>query len=125
MPMLLEMLTSQKYNDINSITKRTLPKIGYIAYLDGMPIAAGFLRRVEPCYAQIDTLCTNAYCGSILRNAGVKAVVDALLNEAKTLKLEGVIAFSRDEGTISRAKSIGFSEIPQTYLALSLQGSSS
>jgi len=63
-----------------------------------MPVPAGFLRRVEPCYAQIDTLVSNAYCGSIMRHEGISKVVDALLADAKRLKLKGIIAHTADKG---------------------------
>ena len=118
LPMLLDILSSQDYDGISDITMRTLPKIGYIATMNGTPIAAGFLRRVEPCYAQLDTLCSNKHFGSIIRHAGISKVVTELLDEAKRLKLEGVIAHTEDEGILARAKSIGFHVIPQTIIAI-------
>lgn len=111
---------SQKFLDVNVIEYKTLPKIGYIAYAGKMPIAAGFLRRVEPCFAQIDTLVSNAYCGSILRNEAIEKVVDSLLMEAKRLKLKGIIAHTQDKGTLLRAEALGFRIVPQTIIALSL-----
>jgi len=115
---------SQKYGAIDTIVYKTLPKIGYIAYHNKMPIAAGFLRRVEPCYAQIDTLVSNAYCGSILRNEAITLIVDNLINDAKKLKLQGIICHTQDKGTLSRAESMGFHIVPQTIIALSLQETS-
>lgn len=120
MPMLLEMLESQKYPDLANICKKTLPKVGYIAFIDNMPVAAGFLRRLEPCYAHLDTLCSNAYCGSLLRHEGIKLVVDSLIEDAKRLKLKGIVAFTKDVGTLERAKTLGFHVIPQTMIALPL-----
>ena len=121
MPLLIEILESQKYPDIANIQMKTLPKIGYIATLGKQPIAVGFLRRVEPCFAQLDTLVSNAYCGSILRHQGISAVVDSLIVEAKRLKLKGIIAHTGDKGILMRAESIGFKVVPQTIIALSLQ----
>lgn len=111
---------SQNYAYIHNISYKTLPKIGYIVYKDGMPIAAGFLRRVEPCYAQIDTLVSNAFCGAIMRNEGIKLVVDALIEEAKRLKLKGIIAHTADKGILRRAEALGFHIVPQTIIALPL-----
>lgn len=48
-------------------------------------------------------------------------VVDALISDAKRLKLKGLIAHTLDEGTILRAKTLGFHIVPQTILALPLQ----
>ena len=114
------MLESQNYKQMNTIDYKTLPKIGYIATLGKEPIAVGFLRRVEPCYAQLDTLVSNAHFGSKIRHNGVSKVVDSLIREAKHLKLQGLIAHTEDKGTLVRAEELGFHVVPQTIIALSL-----
>lgn len=119
--MLLSLHESQQYEKINTINYKTLPKIGVITYINDMPVAAGFLRRVEPCYAQIDTLVSNAYCGALIRNEGITKVVDYLINEAKRLKLSGIICHTQDKGTLLRAKTLGFHVVPETIIALSLE----
>ena len=93
---------------MESLKYQTLPKIGFIAFLGDQPIAAGFLRRLEPCFAQIDTLVSSAHFGSQIRHQGIQAVVTCLINEAKRLKLEGILALTKDEGTLSRAEGLGF-----------------
>lgn len=120
MSSLLDMHESQRYENMASIDYRTLPKVGYIAFHGTMPVAAGFLRRLEPCYAQIDTLVTAAYCGSVLRHEGVSKVVDALIEEAKSLKIQGLICHTQDKGTLARAEALGFRIVPQTIIALPL-----
>lgn len=112
---------SQKYLTITDINMRTLPKVGFIAYLGDQPIAAGFLRRLEPCFAQLDTLVSNAHFGSTVRHQGVSLVVEALISEAKALKLEGIIATTVDEGTLKRAVSLGFKVVNQHLIALPLE----
>ena len=102
------------------IQYKTLPKIGYIALLNEQPVAAGFLRRLEPCFAQLDTLVSNKYLGSQIRHEGIKGVVDELINEAKRLKLQGIIGMSADSGTLKRAATLGFKVIDQTLIALPL-----
>lgn len=121
LPALIELHESQKYMDIACITMKTLPKTGYMALMGGHPIAAGFLRRVEPCFAQLDTLVSNAHFGSNIRHEGVKAVVDALLLEAKRLKLEGLIATTHDAGVLKRAEELGFHVVNQKVIALALK----
>lgn len=118
---LIDMLESQNYPNVSAIQMRTLPKIGYIALLNGQPIAAGFLRKVEPCYAQIDTLVSNKHFGGIIRHEGIKKVVDSLLQDAKSLKLEGIIAHTSDDGVLKRALELGFHTIDQKIIALSLK----
>lgn len=115
---LQEILKSNDYLGLNHIEMKTLPKIGYIVYKGKTPIAAGFLRRLEPCYAHIDTLCSNKYCGSILRHEGVSTVVNTLLQDAKRLKLKGLIATTTDQGILARAKDLGFHIINETLIGL-------
>jgi hypothetical protein len=117
LPQLIELLKTQKYNDIATISMKTLPRVGYIAFMNNQPIACGFLRRVEPCFAQLDTLASNALFGSTIRHEGIKTVVDTLLLEAKALKIKGIISFTADEGILKRAQSIGFHIVPQTVIA--------
>jgi hypothetical protein len=105
---LLDLLNSNEYLHISTVTMKTLPKIGYLAMMNGHPIAAGFLRRVEGGYAQLDTLTSNKHMGSIIRHKGINAIVDALIQDAKDLRLHGVIAFTRDESILKRAEAIGF-----------------
>lgn len=108
-------------NSHPEVDNKTLPKIGYIVYLNKVPIAAGFLRRLEPCYAQIDTLCSNKYFGSIHRHNGIKMIVDTLIDEAKRLKLDGLICHTKDTGVLNRAKDLGFHEINEKIIGLPLK----
>lgn len=118
------MLESQNYPDIHNIQMKTLPKVGFIATIGKQPVAVGFLRRLEPCYAHIDTLVSNAHFGGMIRNDGITKVVDSLLEEAKRLKLHGVVAHTQDKGAMKRAEALGFHIVPQTIIALSLQETS-
>jgi len=115
-----DLLNSKSYEGVSLITTKTLPKIGYMVFLGTTPIAAGFLRRLEPCYAQIDTLVSNGSFGSKVRHEGIKTVVDELINEAKRLKLKGIVAHTADKGILERAASLGFHIIPQTVIGLPL-----
>lgn len=117
--MLLEMLKDQNYPDLEDISMRTLPKIGYIAMLDNVPIATGFLRRVEgDVVAQIDGLTSNPYLGSIIRHNGINLVLKQLIEDAKELKLKGVYAFCVDPTMVNRAELLGFAKVAHTTLAL-------
>lgn len=118
---LVEMLESQKYPNIAAITMKTLPKIGYLAMVNGYPVACGFLRRVEGNLAQLDGLTSNANFGSQVRHEGIKSVVDALIADAKRLKLDGIIATTADKGTFDRAMTLGFKSVPQAVIALNLK----
>jgi hypothetical protein len=115
-----ELLKSNDYLHMSTVTMKTLPKIGYIALLGNHPIAAGFLRRVEGGYAQIDTLTSNKAFGSLIRHQGIKLVVENLLQDAKDLNLHGIIAFSVDDGILDRAETLGFKTLPHSLIALNL-----
>jgi hypothetical protein len=122
MPALLEMLESQEALHISqTITSKNLPKIGFIAFFGSQPVAAGFLRKLEPTYCQIDTLVSMGLLGSLIRHQGVTGVVAALLDEAKRLKLDGIMAITTDSSVLKRAKELGFTIFPQSIIVKSLR----
>lgn len=102
-------------------TNKTLPKIGYIALLGNEPIACGFVRRLEPVFAQIDSLASNGSFGSAIRHAGIKLVVDALLEDCKQLKFQVITCWTNDKGITQRSIDHGFQVIPGIILAKSLK----
>lgn len=114
------MLESRNYLGLSDINMQTLPKIGYIALLNKYPIAAGFLRRVEGNYAQIDGLTSSPGYGSLIRNKGIELIVNALIDEGKSLRLHGIIGFTSDGGILARAEGLGFHKVAQTIIALPL-----
>lgn len=129
---LKEMLHSQQYPEVNDMDTYSLPKIGYVAFYcntsnpkavikDKIPVAIGFLRRVEGnVIAQIDGLTSNPFFGGMIRHASLSMVLDRLILDAKELKLKGLIAFCLDPNTVKRAESLGFKVINHTALAKSL-----
>lgn len=116
-----DLLNANDYIGISEVTMKTLPKIGYIALMGGHPIAAGFLRRVEGGYGQLDTLTSNPHFGSLVRHEGIKLVVDTLIQDAKDLRLQGLIAFTVDKGILSRAEDCGFHTLKHSLIALKLK----
>lgn len=118
--LLQEMLESQHYQNVESVSMKSLPKIGYIALLNKEPIAAGFLRRIEGGFAQLDGLTSNAFFGSLIRHQGVSKVVESLLEDARNLKLKGVLAYTKDKSVVKRALIIGFNVVDQTVLSIKI-----
>ncbi len=103
------------------LTARNTPTYGWIAYDDEeQPIAAGFLRRVEGHAGQFDTFVSNPDMPSAMRHTALSKICENLLNDAKTLKLEGIISYTQDKTIIERAEAIGFSRLPHAVLALKL-----
>ncbi len=120
LPALHDMLQSQNYQGISDINMNTIPKIGYMVLMNGHPIAAGFLRKLEGGLAHLDGLTSNAYFGSVIRHKAIELVVDTLIKEAKLLKLKGIIATTKDDGILKRAISLGFHVVPDTVISLKL-----
>ncbi len=108
---------SRGYVGTDDMTTANLPKIGYIAFLGTQPAACGFLRRVEPCYAQIDTLASHVHYGSQVRHEAIKLIVEALLQDASRLKLKGIICNTSDVGVLNRALSMGFHVVQGVIIA--------
>lgn len=120
LPLLHEMNKNENLFD-SELEYKNLPKIGYIAMLGKTPIAAGFLRRVEPNYAQFDTFLSNPYMGSKVRHLAIVKIVDSLFEDAKSLKLVGILAFTKDLSLLQRAKDQGFHIVDQVILAKALK----
>jgi hypothetical protein len=119
--MLKDMHKLQNSDSYGYLSMKTLPKLGYIVMIGKQPIAAGFLRRLEPCYGQIDTLVSNPMFGSIIRHKAIDLLVNELIRDAYRLKLQGILGITQDNGTINRALSMGFTMINQTLMALLLK----
>lgn len=89
--------------------------------LGDQPLAAGFLRRVEcDVVAQIDGLTSNKAFGSILRHKAIDMVVDQIILEAKSMKIQGIIAFTKEISVINRAKQRNFSVLSEIVISCTL-----
>ena len=68
----------------------------------------------------MDTLVSNPYFGSQIRHLAIDKVVKSLIEDAKTLDLEGIVAFTSDSGILNRALSMNFN-ILDTQKLISLR----
>lgn len=98
----------------------SIPETGMVVLERGTPIAAGFLRRCEGDVAIFDGLVTDPNADSSQRNQALDALVLALIDKAKELKLKGIIAWTRDKNTLMRGLKHGFVSETSTVLALNL-----
>lgn len=108
---------TQKYHGVSNLTMDTLPKIGFIVLKNSIPISAGFLRKLEPCYGQIDTLVSNAEKTKEERHEALEIVVNCLIHFAKENGIKGLVCHTKDEGILKRAKSLGFHVVPEQIIA--------
>ena len=117
---LKSMLEEQNCDIVANVTMKTLPKIGYLAMLNGYPLAAGFLRQVEGKIGQIDGLTSNPNFGSLARHKAINLIVCTLIEDAKRLKLQGLLAFTNDASIIERGSTYGFKQLQHTVIAMKL-----
>lgn len=85
-----------------------LPEHGLIALEQGMPVALGFIRRVEGSYAMVDSYVTNPNYSSETRHKALDRITKKLLSWCKANHISKVLSFSSDGGIISRAINNGF-----------------
>lgn len=98
-----------------------LPRVGFVAMKNKSAIAAGFLRMVEGKFALLDGLITYHTEDSYLRHRAIHGVVTYLIQEARKLGLESIIAYSKDDGTLIRSESHGFKKLDHAIIALDLK----
>lgn len=96
------------------------PEVGYIVSDTQGPIAAGFLRKVEGGYAQIDGLTSNPERAGADRHQAIDMVAESLITTAKSLGIAGLMVLTKDESTIMRSERHGFRKLPYTLLAVDL-----
>lgn len=97
-----------------------MPKVGYVVFLDSYPVAAGFIRKVEGGFGQLDSLVSNPIAPAKTRDAAIDAIVTQLLKRAKSMKIPHLLAMSEDENTLVRSEKHGFKKLPLTLIAVDL-----
>ena len=101
----------------------SLPKVGVMAeWLDGTPVAAGYLRVVEGGYAIIDSLIADPASDKTRRNEALDGIITRLIVDGRRLGMKSLLAICELPATIERAKTHGFD--PSAFMALTLQISS-
>lgn len=97
-----------------------MPETGFIAYSDGEPVAALFIRLVEGYGAQLDGLTSNPKAPANVRNEALDSVIYHCIERAKQLDLKQLLAFSLDEHTLTRVERIGFKPIEHKAIIFDL-----
>ena len=92
-------------------------KRGFVAFCKNIPVAMGFLRLCEGGdFALFDGLVSNPYVPADIRSRAIEAIVDAVINKAKKLKVKKIFGWSRDKNTLIRSSRHGFSILPEQQL---------
>jgi len=104
-----------------ALGEQELTRTGFIAFDEqDEPVAAAFLRQIEGGMGLFDGLISNGHMTADLRDAGLDAVVLALIARARELNITRIMAFSEDEGTLKRSLRHGFVHLKHTTIALKL-----
>ena len=115
---LMHRLQESRIADI--LEEETVPAYGWIAYNGSIPVAAGFLRLIEGGYAQIDTLVSNPTTPSVVRHKAISQIVNNCVEDARWMRLKGIVSYTRDESVLKRAIAIGFQAMPDIVISLNL-----
>lgn len=118
--LLIDLHKSQKYDQIATFTRETLPKTGFLVFKDDICVSAGFLRLVEGGFGQIDTMVSNAASPGEVRHEALNILVNCLISKAKDLKLHGLVAFTTSNSILTRAEVAGFRALTHSVIALPL-----
>ena len=98
-----------------------LPSTGFIAKKDGEFIAAGFLRFLEASKtAMVDGLISNPKVSGKIRHVSIDLICSLLIDTAKKLKLNGLVAFSGNSAVLKRAAKYDFYMLNDRMIVLSL-----
>ena len=102
------------------VTHQALPKIGYFAVVNNMPVAAAFLRTCEGDVSIFDSLVTSKQASSDERHQAIEALTEQIIGDAKRLGFTRMLAFSVNAQTLSRAEARGFKKTPFTVMSCQL-----
>lgn len=97
-----------------------VPETGFMTFHEGMPVAAGFIRRIEGNYGQIDSVITDPEKSPEVRDEALDVLTTQLIIAAKDMKLKGLTAYITDNNTLLRSNRHGFMEVPHKITMLDL-----
>lgn len=103
--------------------KDSLPEIGFVSEYEYSPTykeCSGmiFLRRCEGGLGIVEGLVTNPHLPSAIRHLAFKTLVNRAVEEAKSLKITRMLAYSVIPSVIERSCELGFEEKPHTLLLM-------
>jgi len=108
-----------KLRELGSFLIESLPKRGWIAFKDGDPVGAIFLRSGEG-FGMIDSLITNPSFSSEDRHIAIEFLMNKLIKQAKQMKFTKLIALSSDKSAIMRSERYHFFLLPHRLMVSEL-----
>ena len=95
------------YEARGHVRKGKEPRFGFIASVDGVDAAAGFISASEDAIWYVHSWITNPACSSEARHVSQDAVWDAIVELAENERVEKIVGYTKDEGVIKRIGSWG------------------
>lgn len=91
------------------VDKDYLSPVGYITYVDEVPVSAGWLyMAVGARIAMVEYIVGNPLVRKAPRSAGINALIDILKTHAKQVGVEKIFMTTKNQVLISRLKNQGF-----------------
>lgn len=97
-----------------------LPSIGLVVQDGKTIVAMGFLRRMEGNYGMLDSYITDPHETSDYRDAALDMITAWLIDYARSIKLNKLLAFSAYDSIYDRALRHGFGAMPHKFAMLDL-----
>lgn len=92
------------------------PNLGFMAFCDGLPLVAGFLRTAEGALGIIEGLIASPEATGKLRSDAINAVIDEILGTASLHAMKRIMATTNNPAVIERAKLYGFRKSDQIVI---------
>jgi hypothetical protein len=102
------------------VTRHSLPEMGYMAWHNGTPIGAVFLRRCEGETGIVDSLISNPDASPELRHVALDALINHIVEQASKHKVKFLLGYTRDESTLLRSIRLGFEKSPYQVVVKNL-----
>lgn len=93
----------------------------HLTYVIPGVVGASLIFTTSTTYAIIDCLVSNPLVSSKLRKPAIQALVNYLMIVLKQAGVKNVIAWSENDSTIGRAKSMGFEAKPHVLLIKNME----
>lgn len=101
-----------------------IPRVGFIAWDENDPLAAGFIRRVEKCdFGILDGLISNPDCQGMRTNQALDLLVKKISEEAEKIGLRRLLAITNNKHVYRRSAWHGFETLPHLAITKVLGGS--
>lgn len=106
------------YRNMAVTLSNDLPEYGLIALEQGLPVAMGFIRRIEGPYIMLDSYISDPHIKSEIRHRALDIITQKLIKWGQTHGMTKVFSFSEDSSIITRASRHGMVEMPDFVFQL-------